>query len=164
MIAIIISMMGIITFSLFILEESFQTVMFGSWPAQDAKEWRLAKRAIEVQKPIIFAMKAVNWSVGWLQPLGFVAYNAYIRSAEFYNLGLSAKVFAYCPECFDGEEVTFTFRPQRVEDGTAIAHQIRVEFPPEVSPTLAPVVIRGTVRAEGQAVRVTAIEIKAVSE
>ena len=164
MIAIIISMMGIVTFSLFILEESFQTVMFGSWPAQDAKEWRVAKRGVEVQKPIIFAMKAVNWSVGWIQPLGFVAYNAYIRSAEFYNLGLSAKVFAYCPECFDGEEVTFTFRPQRIDNGTAISHNIRVDYPSDVVPTLTPMVVRGMVRVEGTAVRIAAIEVKAVSE
>lgn len=164
MIAIIISIMGILTFSEFILEESFQTIMFGTWPAQDAKEWRLVKRGLEAMEYPVTAMKIINWGFGWVQPFGFFAYNAYIRSAEFYMLGLSAKVFAYCPECFDGEEVTFTFRPQRIEDGTAIAHQVRVTFPSEVPPTLAPVVVRGTVRAEGQAVRVTAIEIKAVSE
>ena len=157
-------MMGIITFSLFILEESFQTVMFGSWPAQDAKEWRLAKRAVEIQRPIIFAMKCVNWSVGWIQPLGFVAYNAYIRSAEFYNLGLGAKVFAFCPECFDNEEVEFTLRPQRIDNEEVIAGTIRVEYPSDVVPTMAPVVVRGTVRVEGEVIRIRAIEIKAVSE
>jgi len=163
MAAIVISLMGVITFSLFILEESFQTVMFGSWPAQDAKEWRLVKRAVEAQKPIIFAMKAVNWSVGWLQPLGFVAYNAYIDSAEFYNIGLAAKVFAFCPECFMGEEVEFTFRPQRIADGTASSSDMDVIYPKDVLPSLQTVVVRGIVGDSGGRVRIEAIEIKAVS-
>jgi len=164
MIAIIISLMGITTFSSFICEEAFQTVMFGTWPAQDAKDWRLVKTGLDIQEKIIFWQKFVNWGFGWVQPLGFVAYNVYIKASEYHILGLSAKVFAYCPECFDGEEVTFTFRPQRIEDGTAIAHQVRVEFPPEVPPTLAPVVVRGTVRVEGQNIRIQALSIKAVSE
>jgi len=164
MAAIIISLMGIVTFSSFILEEAFQTVMFGTWPAQDAKDWRLAKVGVDIQKKIIFWQKFVNYGFGWVQPLGFIAYNAYINSSEYYVIGLSAKIFAYCPECFDGEEVTFIFRPQRVENGTAIAHQVRVDYPSEEPPTLAPVVVRGMVRAEGTAVRVAAIEIKAVSE
>lgn len=164
MAAIVISLLGIVTFSLFILEESFQTVMFGSWPAQDAKEWRLAKKAVEIQRPIIFAMKAVNWGIGWIQPLGFVAYNAYINSAEFYNLGLKAKVFAHCPECFDKEEVEFTFRPQRIDGHVGISNQIRVIYPDDVTPSLDTVVVRGTVRVTGDIVRIENVIFKAVSE
>uniref|UniRef100_A0A6M3KVR3 Uncharacterized protein n=1 Tax=viral metagenome TaxID=1070528 RepID=A0A6M3KVR3_9ZZZZ len=162
MAAIIISMMGIITFSLFITEEAFQTIMFGTWPAQDAKEWRIVKRGITGMKSAVFTMKVINWGFGYLQPFGFFAYNSYIQAAEFYIEGLSAKVFAFCPECYDGEEFEFTFRPQRVEDGTAISNNLVVVYPDSTLPSLDPVVVRGLVRAEGDRVRVQAIDVKAV--
>lgn len=163
MAAIIISMMGIITFSLFITEEAFQTIMFGTWPAQDAKEWRIVKRGITGMKSAVFTMKFINWGFGYLQPFGFFAYNSYIRASEFYIEGLTAKVFAFCPECFDGEEVEFTFRPQRIDNGEGISNNLVVEYPAEHPPGLDPVVIRGMVRAEGDRVRVQASWVGSVS-
>jgi len=162
MCAIIISMMGIITFSLFITEESFQTIMFGTWPAQDAKEWRIVKRGIIGMEAAITTMKVINWGFGWLQPFGFFAYNSYIRASEFYVDGLSAKVFAYCPECFNGEEVEFTFRPQRIDDGTGISGTLVVSYPNSVLPSLDPVVIRGVIRCQEGRCHVEAIDVKAV--
>jgi len=164
MAAIIISLMGVVTFSLFILEEAFQTAMFGTWPAQDAKDWRLAKAGVDIQEKIVWWMKAVNYTVGIVQPLGFIAYANYARSADYYMLGLKAKIFANCPECFDGEEIEFTFYPQTVQDNELINHNVRVEIPDGYPAGLAPVVVRGLVRSEGQLVRVRAIEIKAVGK
>ena len=163
MIAIVISLMGISTFSLFIQEEAFQTIMFGSWPAQDAKEWRLVKKATVMMDSVTWSIKWTNRIFGWIQPLGFVAYGAYWKSAEFYTEGLRAKVFAFCPECFDGEEVEFTFRPQRIDNGEGISNNLVVEYPAEHPPGLDPVVIRGMVRAEGDRVRVQASWVGSVS-
>jgi len=105
----IIAIMGLITFSLFILEEAFQTVMFGTWPAQDAKEWQLVKRGLDTMEKINETMKTMNKWFGWIQPFAWFAYDAYGTAADFYVKGLRAKTFAHCPECFDGEEVEFTF-------------------------------------------------------
>ena len=163
MIAIIISLMGITTFSSFILEETFQTIMFGSWPAQDAKDWRLAKIGADLQEKTIFWMKFVNYGFGWIQPLGFIAYANYARSAEFYVDGLRAKIFAHCPECFNDEEVEFIFRPQRIENGIGISGTLHVTYTSEHPPGLDPVVIRGMVRAEGDRVRVQASWVGSVS-
>jgi len=164
MAAIVISLMGVVTFSLFILEEAFQTAMFGTWPAQDAKDWRLAKIGLDTQKKIVWWMKLVNYTVGWVQPLGFIAYANYARSSDYYMDGLGAKIFANCPECFDDEEFTFTFYPQTVTGNELINHNVRVMVPDSLHASLQPVVVRGHVRAEGTVVRVTAIEIKAVPD
>jgi len=164
MAAIVISLMGVVTFSSFILEESFQTAMFGTWPAQDAKDWRLAKIGLEVQEKIVWWMKAVNYTFGWIQPLGFIAYWNYAKSADFYMSGLKAKIFANCPECFNNEEVTFTFHPITVQDDELINHNVHVKIPDGYSADLRPVVVRGMVRDIGQYIRIESIEITAVGK
>jgi hypothetical protein len=110
---------GLITFNLFILEEAFQTCMFGGWPAADAQEWRLVKRNIETMEKLRTTLIVVNNIGGWIHPFAWIAYDAYGKSEREYIDGLTAKCFANCPECFNGEKVTFTFKPQEEypEDG-----------------------------------------------
>jgi hypothetical protein len=121
MLALIISVLGLITFSLFIFEESFQVTMFGTWPAQDAGDWDLVLEGIDVMESINLGMKIVNYGVGWLQPLAFFSYRANAKANAYYIKGLRAKAFARAPEVFEGRIVEFNFTPQRVvEDGNSI--------------------------------------------
>ncbi len=106
---------GLITFNLFIMEEAFQTCMFGSWPAQDAQEWRLVKKNIDTMKKIRGTMITMNCVAGWIHPFAFVAYSAYGDAAQEYIDGLTAKCLANYPEGFKGETVTVTFRPHEKE-------------------------------------------------
>lgn len=121
MIALIISILGLITFSLFIFEEALQVTMFGTWPAQDAGDWDLVLEGIDVMESLNLGMKIVNYSVGWLQPLAFFSYRAYSQSTDFYIKGLKAKAFARAPEVFEGREHEFNFKPKRiVEDADGV--------------------------------------------
>lgn len=106
----IIGIMGLVTFSLFIFEESFQTIMFGTWPAQDAKDWELVLEGISLMESSNKAMKIVNYTFGYIQPLAFLSYRQYGIAADYYTKSLKAKVFANAPELFIGEEVNFPFR------------------------------------------------------
>jgi len=106
-IAIVLSIMGIITFSLFILEEAFQTVMFGTWPATDCQRWDIVMEGTELMAKITITMKIVNCSVGWVQPLAFISYRAYAKSADFYIKGMRAKILAHAPELLIGQRITF---------------------------------------------------------
>lgn len=110
--AIYISFTGLVTFSLFILEESIQTAMFGTWPAQDAGDWYTVKFGIERIKEANKTLKTINYCFGWIQPLAFVAYRAYGRSTDAYIAGAEAKLFAHAPTIFNGEEITVTFIPE----------------------------------------------------
>lgn len=110
-----LGMAGLITFNLFIMEEAFQTVMFGTWPAQDAKEWRLVKRALGTMETIRSATITMNYIAGWIHPFAFVAYGKYADSEREYIDGLRAKCFAHAPELFDGEVVTVTFHASEKE-------------------------------------------------
>lgn len=114
LVMMILSIMGLVTFSLFICEEAFQTAMFGTWPAQDAKQWHQVKRGCDVMSGINKTLKIVNFSFGWIQPLAFVSYWAYGDAASFYVESLRIKVFAHCPECFDGESVNVIFAPEAI--------------------------------------------------
>ena len=109
-VALILSIMGLVTFSLFILEESFQTVMFGTWPAQDAQRWDIVYDGCKMMKRITGTMKVVNYTLGWIQPIAFISYQSYAESGDYYTRALRAKVLAHSPKQFEGEEITLTFR------------------------------------------------------
>jgi len=109
-----ITITGLVVFSLFILEESFQTVMFGTWPAQDAKRWDIVCEGTELMDDVIWTMNAVNYTVGYIQPIAFISYRSYAKSAKFYTKALRAKAFAHAPEEFVGKEVTFKFQHKEI--------------------------------------------------
>lgn len=111
-IMIVLSVMGVVTFSLFILEESFQTVMFGTWPAQDAQRWDIVKRGTDHMQRITDTILFVNKWFGWIQPFAFVSYREYAISSGFYIEALRAKVLAHAPELMIGETVQMSFRPK----------------------------------------------------
>ena len=118
------ALVGLVTFPLFIMEESHQVLTFGTWPAQDAKRWDLVMTGTSMMEKNLIIMDRVNTYFGWIQPLAWLSYRAYHESAEFYTEALRAKVFAYAPELFVGEHVQFRFKPNSIstlEDGSYAA-------------------------------------------
>ena len=107
--AIYLSIAGLVTFSMFLLEESFQTVMFGTWPAQDAKRWDVVLEGTDLMEKVTKTLKIVNYSAGWIQPLAFISYGSYAKSATFYIKALRTKVLAHAPELMEGREVEMKF-------------------------------------------------------
>ena len=101
-----ISMVGIITFSLFILEESIQMATFGTWPASDARDWQLVKHGLDVISTANRTMKIINYSIGWIQPLAFLSYQSYGKATDYYIESMKAKIFAHDPSVMVGERVT----------------------------------------------------------
>jgi hypothetical protein len=114
-IAMVLSILGIITFCLFIFEEAIQMATFGTWPAQYAEDWDLVLEGSDTIDAINRGMKIVNYSVGWLQPLAFFSYRAYGRATDYYVDAVRKKVFANSPESFVGRKVEFVFIPSRIE-------------------------------------------------
>ena len=123
----VVTILGLITFSLFILEEAFQTIMFGTWPAQDAQDWDTVLAGTDLMAATVRTLEIINYSCGWLQPLAFIAYRSYGRAARFYIKGLRSKVFAMSPESFDGRVHTFIFRPKRIVNGALVNNRITVQ-------------------------------------
>jgi len=114
-IMIVISIMGLVTFSLFIMEEAYQTVMFGTWAAQDAKDWELVYEGAQTMSGINKVMKRLNYIAGWIQPFAFFAYRSYGKAADYYVKALKTKVFANRPSIYVGRYVEFNFIPERIQ-------------------------------------------------
>lgn len=118
------ALVGLVTFPLFIMEESHQCLTFGTWPAQDAKRWDIVLTGVELMEHNTELLGTVNKYFGWVQPLALISYNSYKKSAEFYTEALRAKVFAHSPELFVGQPVEFRFKPNSIstlEDGSYAA-------------------------------------------
>ncbi len=114
--AVYISATGLVTFSLFITEESIQTAMFGTWQAISANDWNAAKHGYDCIRAANRLLKSVNNCLGWIQPLSFLAYRSYGNSTDAYIHGLEARIFANAPELFNGQQVTVSFVPQDVRE------------------------------------------------
>jgi len=114
--AVYISATGLVTFSLFIAEESVQTSIFASWQAISANDWHAAKHAYDCIKRANSLLKTVNCGLGWIQPLSFLAYRSYGNSTDAYIHGLEARIFANAPELFNGQQVTVSFIPLEIRE------------------------------------------------
>lgn len=111
---IYISIAGLISFSLFIIEEAFQTVMFGSWAAKDAKRWDIVMEACSINRKFISTMKLINYGVGWVNPISFISYRAYGQAGEYWIRATESEILAHEPELFVERTVYFRFKPDRI--------------------------------------------------
>lgn len=150
-----IALCGLILFPAFISEEAIQVAIWGTWPAQDAKNWALVLNGCDLIKNINRSLKIINYSAGWIQPLAFISYRAFSKATDYYITGLEHKVLAHAPEEFAGRKIEFVFVPRKIiqdKDGIKLVHgniQILVDKYPEGGK----VKIRGTVMMEkGQVV------------
>lgn len=142
-----ITITGIVTFTLFIMEESLQTTMFGTWSAQDAKDYVLVIEGTDIMEDINATMKGVNRWAGWIHPLAFMSYRSYGRASDYYILSLKTKIFAMAPELFEGRTVTFHFKPDYTvnQDGRIIMFSEKIRVTTDRWPETIPVKVTGKV-------------------
>ena len=108
-----LSITGIIGFTLFILEEASQQVVFSSWAAQDARRWDIVLEGCDLNRRILKTAEIITWGLSWVNPLTFISYKNYISAARLYIRAAEAKAFAHDPALFEGRHVTFIFNPNR---------------------------------------------------
>ena len=147
-----ITLFGVIGFSLFILEESSQTIMFSMWQAIPAKRWDIAMDGVELMNNVNNTGKAINIAVGWINPLSFVSYKAFHKSTDHYIKALSARIFANEPTFFIGKKVSFTFTPKSVKhqaDGTYLLTNGRIHVIVSNRPGSSSVKATGTLQQVG---------------
>ena len=113
--SVYLAMAGLVTFSLFMVEESFQCVQFGTWAAQDAKRWDIVMEGVELMEKTTKTLNIINYSFGYIQPLSWFAYRAYSKSSKYYTRCLESLVFAHAPWLLDGRSIEFDFKPKIVK-------------------------------------------------
>ncbi|MBA4369851.1 MAG: hypothetical protein C0403_19660 [Desulfobacterium sp.] len=105
-IMVYIAIAGTISFSLFILEEALQTLVFSSWQSISCNKWDTVKEAITLMEETESTMSKINNYAGWINPLSWLSYNAFGKSSRHYNKALKERAIANEPELFTGETIT----------------------------------------------------------
>jgi hypothetical protein len=149
---IYLSLVGIVTFSMFILEESIQTVIFGTWPAKNVHQWHLVLRGTDTIRGINKTMKIINYSAGWFQPFAFFSYRAYSKATDFYIIGAESEIFAHRPDLFVDRHVNFMFTPKRIEavgDNQFLLTNGKIGIIFDQRPELKPQLIDGILQKSG---------------
>jgi hypothetical protein len=162
--AIYLSIAGLSSFSMFIIEESIQCVQFGTWQAISAQDWPLVKKGAVLMKGINKSLKAVNYSTGLINPLSFLSYYDYMLASDYYVEALNANIFANDSGLFNGEVVSFKFSPDEIEkraDGQVILRNRNIEvLTKEVPPEGLPLRVTGRITRSNGKVMVTETIIK----
>lgn len=138
-----LALAGLITFSMFILEESLQSVTFGIWPAKNAKAWANVKRGLDLMDNINSTLKIINYSVGWFQPLAFISYRAYSEASDSFIESSVVEVLANEPELYLNNKVRIEFIPRSIEsleDGSFLAVNGRLSVKQKFRPTIGEVI------------------------
>lgn len=114
---LILTLLGFITFSLFILEESMQLLVFANFPAVDSQNWSRVKSNNDVMRKLNHGLFWINTTLGRLQPLSYYAYKGWSTATEHYLETLDSIAFAHMPEIFEGRVMTFYFSPKKIQRG-----------------------------------------------
>lgn len=153
-----VTLVGLVTFSLFIHEESIQMLMFGTWPAKNAKQWNLVKTGTDLMEKTNNQARWINYIIGWVQPLAFFSYKSFNMSTDFYIKGLRAECFAMAPELFIGEDIEFEFHPKqstRRADGKYVVQSGKLYIITEQIPSLNKMYVKGHLSMINQQLTVT---------
>ena len=114
----VLTVIGVVTFAMFILEESLQTIMFGTWAAQDAQNWEHVLNGADAMNTTNRVLKIVTNGFGWINPFAFVSYRHYSRATDYYVESLRSKVLANAPHLMAGRKITIEFRPKSATKST----------------------------------------------
>ena len=112
---VILTIIGTISFSLFILEEAFQTIMFGTWPASSIGQWKTVAQGCNLMEADCTVMKWTLYTIGWLNPLAFISYYQYVKAAEYYVQALRCKIAVHAPGELVGKTVSLSVIAGRIE-------------------------------------------------
>ena len=104
-----LSIIGLFGFSIFILEESAQTVTFSNFVNKDTGRYDLIKKNNDKINKIIDHMVLINTYFMWMQPFQCISYADYIIATRAYVEAQEALVLAHDPGLYEGESVSLDF-------------------------------------------------------
>lgn len=107
---IYLAIVGIFSFSLFIMEESCQTITFATFSAKDANRYDIIKSNYELMANINSHMRILNKALIFLQPITMFAYSDFSRATDQYIATMKAVCIARDPGLYVGERITINFQ------------------------------------------------------
>lgn len=104
-----LAFVGIFGFSLFILEEQSQILVWACFPSQDTHRYDLLKQNCEMIKATNQTGQFINKWFMWMMPPQQLAYRAYHESMDQYVVNIMALILANEPGLFIGQQIKFKF-------------------------------------------------------
>jgi len=101
-----LAFVGIFGFSLFIMEEASQVIMWANFSATDQHRFDLVKKNCEAIKRINQYGRTLNKYAGWLNPFQMMAYDAFHDGTDLYADTLLQQALAGDPSLFIGEKIS----------------------------------------------------------
>jgi len=104
-----LSILGVFSFSAFIIEESIQMLTFSMFVVKDTQRWDIALQNINLMRK---SNKHLDWIVRytlWLNPLQQIAYKDFVMATNGYLDSQTALVLANDPGLFKDIPVAFKF-------------------------------------------------------
>jgi len=104
-----LGIVGLFSFSLFIMEEAIQMLSFANFSTTDTHQWGQTKANVEQIERVIGHMEAINSVFVALQPIQWWAYRDYINASKNYAESLHLEVLANEPSLYIGEKRLYRF-------------------------------------------------------
>lgn len=146
-----LTLVGVISFSLFIGQEACQMTSFGNFSASDTRRYDLMKQNLSTMSNILSGMVWINKPLVILNPFQYWAYESYIKATRNYIETLEAEIFANEPGLFSGEQVSslFTYQSyQPAKNGLYVAINKRVKVILSEPPESRSIQVAGTARPD----------------
>ena len=141
-----LSIVGIFSFSLFIMEEAVQSIQFATFSTKDAQRWDLTKNNMDYIEKISGHMETINNLFLWIQPIQLWAYSDYINATHLYVKSIRAMVLANDPAQFEGEHLSISFYYKSVTTSSA-GYKLRagrIIYQTTTKPESCPIIAEGT--------------------
>jgi hypothetical protein len=144
--ATMLTVMGVVTFPLFIMEEAVQMAMYGTWQAKD--NYTLLYQGVKCVQGINASIRTLNDFCGWVHPFSFLSYRCFTQATDYWVQANIQKILANAPEVLSGETVTLLFTPENVtftDSTTILSNGKIIVIEPRLLKPPIPAIITGTV-------------------
>jgi len=105
-----LSVIGTIGFSLFIFEESIQTLQFSMFMIDKTEQYEVMQKNIDIIASINDKMSLLNNAIGWTNPIGWFGYNAFSEATRAYVNSARIKIFIRQPSLLIGHNISFSLK------------------------------------------------------
>ncbi len=108
-----ITVAGLVTFSQFILEESIQMAMYGTWQAKSNPPILL--KGVRLVNKLNRWLDLVTRYGSWIQPLALLSYRGFIQATQYWVEANLSFILANHPSAFaPGDTLTIVFTPDQI--------------------------------------------------
>ena len=146
-----LTIIGVVSFSLFLFEESAQMLSFANFSASDTKRYDLMKTNLNIMSDIMDTAESMNRLLYVLNPFQYKAYKAYVIATRAYISTLEGEILANAPELYINEKISMAFKPDSysaAQNNLFIAENRSIKVILRQAPASKTIQVTGTAQAD----------------